>query len=152
MKVKTAKIIFQGQEQDRGFTFTFSCLTVKVNQPYVKSESEKFRISTFFRGRSRMEEWQLGPPLLVGDRVVHLGEVAIMMDMMILMTPWGTCCPSRRGSFVTLWWWLCMYMVMIHFDDRYDLLTGALPCLLALAGTPSWPLSAPARCWWSHHP
>ena len=22
-----------------------------------------------------MEEWQLGPPLLVGDRVVHLGEV-----------------------------------------------------------------------------
>ena len=24
-----------------------------------------------------MEEWQLGPPLLVGDRVVHLGEVML---------------------------------------------------------------------------
>ena len=24
-----------------------------------------------------MEEWQLGPPLLVGDRVVHLGEVLL---------------------------------------------------------------------------
>ena len=35
-----------------------------------------------------MDEWQLGPPLLVGDRVVHLGEVVIVM-MLKNMCLWG---------------------------------------------------------------
>ena len=42
----------------------------------------------FFRGGSRMEEWQLGPPLLVGDRVVHLGEVVRIIIIVLMHTGW----------------------------------------------------------------
>ena len=42
----------------------------------------------FFRGGSRMEEWQLGPPLLVGDRVVHLGEVVRIIIFVLMPTDW----------------------------------------------------------------
>ena len=53
-----------------------------------KSERAEMFFNPFFRGGSRMEEWQLGPPLLVGDRVVHLGEVVRIIIIVLMHTDW----------------------------------------------------------------
>ena len=46
-----------------------------------------------------MEEWQLGPPLLVGDRVVHLGEVVRIIIIVLMPTDWcGKATYNVRGA------------------------------------------------------
>ena len=102
-----------------------------IQSESVKSmiESEKSTIEhekikcIYFRGRSRMEEWQLGPPLLVGDRVVHLGEVDICRDSrgdnydddydVPLFSDVGPCCSFQRGSVALKIIMMIMIMIVI---------------------------------------
>ena len=59
----------------------------------------KLKCFKLFRGGSRMEEWQLGPPLLVGDRVVHLGEVVRIIIIVLMPTDWcGKATYNVRGA------------------------------------------------------
>ena len=73
---------------------------LKPNSPKKNCQKvNKLKCFKLFRGGSRMEEWQLGPPLLVGDRVVHLGEVVRIIIIVLMPTDWcGKATNNVRGA------------------------------------------------------